>query len=159
MAAEWPAFSSRSRHLGCGRHRQREQWSRGKSRCFPSICRTSSRAGLGHSPERPAASLSQPRNPVRPASEPLVAIQSDARVTSLASSGSGGEGPVWLLVVLVLMLLLLMCRLVRSTETERSFPKSFCTRRSSEEIERAPTLAKSICNTERREGGRDEWHD
>jgi len=30
---------------------------------------------------------------------------------------------------------------VRSTETERSFPKSFCTRRSSEEIERAPTLA------------------
>jgi len=102
---------------------------------------------------------------VRPASEPLLTIQSDARVTSLASSGSGGEGPVWLLVVLVLMLLLLMCRLVRSTETERSFPKSFCTRRSSEEIERAPTLALAKSTPARvdlqhgAKGGRDEWLD
>lgn len=47
-----------------------------------------------------------------------------------------------LLVVFVVLMLLLFVQ-VRSTETERSFPKSFCTRRSSEEIERSPTLAKS----------------
>ena len=54
---------------------------------------------------------------------------------------------------------------VRSTETERSFPKSFCTRRSSEEIEeRAPTLAKStpparVDLQHGAKGGRDEWLD
>ena len=58
---------------------------------------------------------------------------------------------------------------VRSTETERSFPKSFCTRRSSEETERERSdvgigkvdsgEGRFATRSEGREGGTSEWLD